>query len=114
MRRSSAARSAAAFLLAVVAVSQPAQADDALLEALTRLRDAHYARDDAQIFHWTLKVAAQSKDPYHRARVGDLFWHGQYGVPVDPEQAVIWYRSAASLGSPFGMAGLGRDRKSVV
>lgn len=76
-------------------------------EVLERLAEAYRSRNEAEIFYWTLQAAAQKNGSHHRAWVGDHYWRG-HGVAADPEQAVAWYRSAAALGSVFGMLGLAR------
>jgi len=77
------------------------------VDVFERLKEAYGSRNEGEIFYWTLQAAAQKNGTYYRARVGDYYWRG-YGVAADPEQAVAWYRSAASLGSVFGMLGLAR------
>lgn len=84
-----------------------ASADERHRYLFAGLEAAEQAGDLAEAFRWTLQIAAHSKDPYWRYRIGSKYWHGR-GVAADPEQAVAWFSSAAALGSDFAMLGLAR------
>ena len=50
-------------------------------------------------FHW---IAAEENNPDSFAAIGDSFFYGVGGAPVDYDKAIWWYSKAASAGSVKG------------
>ena len=54
-----------------------------------------------------LRTAAEGGDAEAMTTLAAAYEKGQNGVPRDRAQAFAWYRKAAEMGNPAGMAGLG-------
>ncbi|KPK46778.1 MAG: hypothetical protein AMS22_17630, partial [Thiotrichales bacterium SG8_50] len=84
----------------LVAIRNAAQRGDAgaeLLLALTYLEGRDSVAPDVRAgVHW-LRAAAVAGQPYAQYRLGDLYHTGK-GVAKNEQQAVSWWRKAASQG----------------
>ena len=76
---------------------------------------AAYLKGDLQsaLIAWTPLAA---KDPRAQVGLGDIYYHGGAGVPVDVAQALVWYYKAAISGDRWGeltLAKVMREDKGV-
>jgi TPR repeat protein len=82
------------------------------LSACISSQTANYIPDIPELDSMTqdsmeeLQVQANHNDPIAMATLGERYEHGD-GVPLDPDEAIDWYRRAAAAGDPLAQFELG-------